>query len=181
MEQIESVLKRCPLVEQIWVYGNSFESSLVAVVVPSEKALQAWASKQRVQGSYEVSSCSHFGAHMLPDICVQAEICVQTAVCTPSWPVGDCCAVCIWVFDSTAVFARGSQHMPSMVNRSAADVRVYVALSQELCALPEAKEHILEQLLAVGRAGKLKGFELVRAIHLGTRHWAAAAFRHCMA
>lgn len=45
---------------------------------------------------------------------------------------------------------------------------MFVASLQELCALPEAREHILEQLLAVGRAGKLKGFELVRAIHIGT-------------
>lgn len=28
---------------QIWVYGNSFESFLVAVVVPERKALEDWA------------------------------------------------------------------------------------------------------------------------------------------
>ena len=31
MEKVEAVYKKCPLVEQIWVYGNSFESVLVAV------------------------------------------------------------------------------------------------------------------------------------------------------
>jgi len=30
---------------QIWVYGNSFESFLVAVVVPQRKALEDWAVK----------------------------------------------------------------------------------------------------------------------------------------
>jgi long-chain acyl-CoA synthetase len=59
VEQIENVLKRSPLVEQLWVYGNSFESSLVAVVVPNEKVLQSWAIKQGLKGTYEVSSCSH--------------------------------------------------------------------------------------------------------------------------
>lgn len=32
---------------------------------------------------------------------------------------------------------------------------------------PEAKAHILEELTAVGRAGKLRGFELIKAIHTG--------------
>lgn len=35
---------------QIWVYGNSFENVLVAVVVPSEAGLSAWA-KQSANGA----------------------------------------------------------------------------------------------------------------------------------
>ena len=35
VEKIESALGKAPLVDQIWVYGNSFEAVLVAVVVPS--------------------------------------------------------------------------------------------------------------------------------------------------
>lgn len=54
MERIESVLKTCPMAEQVWVYGNSFESCLVAVVVPKEKALLDWADKQGLDGSYQV-------------------------------------------------------------------------------------------------------------------------------
>lgn len=30
---------------QIWVYGNSFESFLVAVVVPERKALEDWGTE----------------------------------------------------------------------------------------------------------------------------------------
>lgn len=60
VEKVESVLKTCPLVEQIWVYGNSFESCLVAVVVPQKKALMAWAAKHGLQGTYEVR---HAGKH----------------------------------------------------------------------------------------------------------------------
>lgn len=55
MEKLESVLKRCSLIEQIWVYGNSYESSLVAVVVPQQNALKSWAAKQDLHGSCEVS------------------------------------------------------------------------------------------------------------------------------
>ena len=36
--------------EQIWVYGNSYESTLVAVVVPQQHELMGWA-KQNGQGS----------------------------------------------------------------------------------------------------------------------------------
>ncbi|KAK9667418.1 hypothetical protein RND81_14G254800 [Saponaria officinalis] len=44
VENIESVYSQCPLITSIWVYGNSFESFLVAVVVPERKALEDWAA-----------------------------------------------------------------------------------------------------------------------------------------
>lgn len=47
------------------------------------------------------------------------------------------------------------------------NVELMPVLMQELCVSPEAKAHILEELTAVGRAGKLKGFELIKAIHTG--------------
>lgn len=50
VEKIEAVYKKNPLVEQIWVYGNSFESTLVAVVVPNGAALTSWASDNDVSG-----------------------------------------------------------------------------------------------------------------------------------
>ncbi len=34
------------LERQVWVYGNSFENVLVAVVVPSEAAFTAWAERE---------------------------------------------------------------------------------------------------------------------------------------
>ena len=34
------------VVEQIWVYGNSYESFLVAVVVPNKRELTSWAKEQ---------------------------------------------------------------------------------------------------------------------------------------
>ncbi|GFR41006.1 hypothetical protein Agub_g1673, partial [Astrephomene gubernaculifera] len=48
VEKVENVYKTCPLVEQVWVYGDSTESCLVAVVVPAEKALRAWAAEAGV-------------------------------------------------------------------------------------------------------------------------------------
>lgn len=88
VEKVEAVLKTCPLVEQVWVYGNSFESALVAVLVPAEKPLMAWAAGRGLLGAYE-------------------------------------------------------------------DIAVH----------PEAKAFLLAELQAAGRAGKLKGFELIKALH----------------
>ncbi len=39
---------------QMWVYGNSFESVLVAVVVPERSKLMDWAAKQGLAGDYQV-------------------------------------------------------------------------------------------------------------------------------
>jgi long-chain acyl-CoA synthetase len=48
VERVENTYKQCDLVEQIWIYGNSFESCLVAVVVPREHQIRALASSAGV-------------------------------------------------------------------------------------------------------------------------------------
>jgi long-chain acyl-CoA synthetase len=53
VEKVEAVYKKNPLVEQIWVYGNSFESTLVAVVVPNEDALKSWAADNGVGSDFD--------------------------------------------------------------------------------------------------------------------------------
>ncbi|KAL2460192.1 Long chain acyl-CoA synthetase 2 [Abeliophyllum distichum] len=61
VESIESTYSRCSLVTSIWVYGNSFESFLVAVVVPERKALEDWAANNEVKGDFK-SLCSNLKA-----------------------------------------------------------------------------------------------------------------------
>ncbi|KAL0334784.1 UNVERIFIED_CONTAM: Long chain acyl-CoA synthetase 2 [Sesamum radiatum] len=61
VESIESVYSRCPLITSIWVYGNSFESFLVAVVVPERKALEEWAANNQEKGDFQ-SLCSNIKA-----------------------------------------------------------------------------------------------------------------------
>ncbi|PHT42111.1 Long chain acyl-CoA synthetase 4 [Capsicum baccatum] len=58
VEIIEGVYSRCPLVTSIWIYGNSFESFLVAVVVPERKALEDWASSNQQTGDFS-SLCNN--------------------------------------------------------------------------------------------------------------------------
>ncbi|GMY05891.1 probable CoA ligase CCL6 [Fagus crenata] len=61
VENIESTYLRCPLLTSIWVYGNSFESFLVAVVVPDRKALEDWAINHNVTGDFN-SLCENLMA-----------------------------------------------------------------------------------------------------------------------
>ncbi|TKW01211.1 hypothetical protein SEVIR_8G164900v4 [Setaria viridis] len=44
VEVVESAYMQSPLVASVWVYGNSFESFLVAVVIPERQALDEWAA-----------------------------------------------------------------------------------------------------------------------------------------
>lgn len=74
MEKVENVLKSCPLVEQVWVYGNSFESCLVGLVVPAEKPIMAWAAQRGIKGSYEVRA-------LCVCVFVWAGVCVCVCVC----------------------------------------------------------------------------------------------------
>ncbi|KAK7264344.1 hypothetical protein RJT34_31951 [Clitoria ternatea] len=61
VENIESKYLRCPLITSIWVYGNSFESFLVAVVVPEKKAIEDWAVKHDLTDDFK-SLCENVKA-----------------------------------------------------------------------------------------------------------------------
>ncbi|KAJ1400853.1 AMP-dependent synthetase/ligase [Sesbania bispinosa] len=43
LEHMENVYTMTPIVDDIWVYGNSFKSMLIAVVVPNEEITNKWA------------------------------------------------------------------------------------------------------------------------------------------
>uniref|UniRef100_A0A8C5CNU0 long-chain-fatty-acid--CoA ligase n=2 Tax=Gadus morhua TaxID=8049 RepID=A0A8C5CNU0_GADMO len=56
--KVEAVLKNCPLVDNICVYGNSEESYVIGFMVPNQKQLLELASKRGVRGSWE-ELCRH--------------------------------------------------------------------------------------------------------------------------
>lgn len=89
VENLENIYGLVAAIDAIWIYGNSFESCLVAVANPNQDALEHWAAENGVSG------------------------------------------------DFTA-----------------------------LCENPKAKEYIIGELTKIGKEKKLKGFELIRAIHL---------------
>jgi len=52
VENLENIYNECPAVDSIWVYGNSLESTLVAVAVPNEPTLLEWAQTNGEEGDF---------------------------------------------------------------------------------------------------------------------------------
>ena len=52
-EKVESAYKKLSLIAQLYVYGNSLEGSLVAVVVPEEGPFVAAAKQAGLNGSFK--------------------------------------------------------------------------------------------------------------------------------
>jgi len=52
VESLESIYGQCEAVDQVWVYGNSFEATLLAVCVPNEPTLLEWAKSNGVEGDF---------------------------------------------------------------------------------------------------------------------------------
>jgi len=89
VENLENVYGLVADIDSIWIYGNSFESFLVAVVNPNQQALEHWAAEHGVPGDFT-----------------------------------------------------------------------------SLCGNPKAKAYLLGELTRIGKENKLKGFELIKAVHL---------------
>lgn len=54
---------------KVWVYGNSFESFLVAVVVPEKQAIEDWAALNGKSGDYaELCSDPKARRHILDEL-----------------------------------------------------------------------------------------------------------------
>ena len=94
VEKLENIFGKCGDFDAVWVYGNSFESTLVAVVCPNEDKLKKWAGDNGVSGDFAA-----------------------------------------------------------------------------ICASDKAKAHILSLLTTTGKEGRLKGFEMVKAVHLEPEAW----------
>ena len=55
-EKIENILLQSVLVAQVFVHGDSFQTSLVAVVVPDEETVRQWWQTRQQQGSSPAST-----------------------------------------------------------------------------------------------------------------------------
>ncbi|VAH62231.1 unnamed protein product [Triticum turgidum subsp. durum] len=53
VENLENIYGVVSAIDSIWVYGNSFESFLVAVVNPNKEALESWAEGNGTSGDFE--------------------------------------------------------------------------------------------------------------------------------
>nr|AAC33962.1 contains similarity to AMP-binding enzymes (Pfam: AMP-binding.hmm, score: 18.66, 25.90 and 43.55); most similar to acyl-CoA synthetases [Arabidopsis thaliana] len=52
VENLENVYSQVEVIESIWVYGNSFESFLVAIANPAQQTLERWAVENGVNGDF---------------------------------------------------------------------------------------------------------------------------------
>lgn len=52
-DKLENKYVQSHLIAQIFVYGDSLQNNLVAVVVPEKAALEKWASENNVNGTYD--------------------------------------------------------------------------------------------------------------------------------
>ncbi|XP_021748861.1 long chain acyl-CoA synthetase 4-like [Chenopodium quinoa] len=89
VENLENTYNLASEIDSIWVYGNSFQSFLVAVINPNKKALESWAEEKGIAGDFS-----------------------------------------------------------------------------SLCQNPGAKAYFIERLNQIAKENKLKGFELIKAVHL---------------
>ncbi|KAK1320622.1 Long chain acyl-CoA synthetase 4 [Acorus calamus] len=89
VENLENIYGLVSAIDSIWIYGNSFESFLVAIVNPNQAALQRWAEENGESGDFT-----------------------------------------------------------------------------SMCENPKAKAYILGELTKIAKEKKLKGFEVIKAVHL---------------
>ncbi|GAB2298461.1 Long-chain-fatty-acid--CoA ligase 2 (Long-chain acyl-CoA synthetase 2) (Fatty acid activator 2) [Dionaea muscipula] len=69
LEYLEKVYAVTPIAEDIWVYGNSFKSMLIAVVVPSEENVKKWADQNAFKGSLsELASLDQLRHYVLSEL-----------------------------------------------------------------------------------------------------------------
>ncbi|KAH1227149.1 Long chain acyl-CoA synthetase 1 [Glycine max] len=74
LEHLENVYGITPIVEDIWVYGNSFKSMLVAVVVPNEEFANKWAySNGHIASFPKLCSLDQLKKYVLSELKLTAE------------------------------------------------------------------------------------------------------------
>ncbi|RZC74494.1 hypothetical protein C5167_049977 [Papaver somniferum] len=54
VENLENIYGLVSAIDSIWVYGNSFEAFLIAVVNPNKQALERWAEDNGVEGDFYI-------------------------------------------------------------------------------------------------------------------------------
>ncbi|KAF3632188.1 Long chain acyl-CoA synthetase 2 [Capsicum annuum] len=52
VENLENIYGNNPIIDSIWIYGNSFESFLVAVINPNQRAVEQWAEVNGLSGDF---------------------------------------------------------------------------------------------------------------------------------
>ncbi|KAM0877500.1 hypothetical protein ACQ4PT_035442 [Festuca glaucescens] len=74
VEYLEKVYVFPPIIEDIWVFGDSYRSNLVAVVNPHEENTMKWAASNRYKGSFdEICKLGSLKEYILTELATAAE------------------------------------------------------------------------------------------------------------
>nr|VDD25194.1 unnamed protein product [Brassica rapa] len=74
LENLENIYGQNSLVQDIWVYGDSFKSMLVAVIVPNQETVKRWAKELGFTKPFEeLCSLSEFQEHIISELKSTAE------------------------------------------------------------------------------------------------------------
>lgn len=69
--ELENTFKKSKYISQMWIYGNSFHTTLVAVIVPEHDTIMAWCQHNGVSGDFseavkDKKVCVRVGAGAMP-------------------------------------------------------------------------------------------------------------------
>ncbi|KAL5561047.1 hypothetical protein UlMin_030794 [Ulmus minor] len=74
LEYLENVYNITPIVEDIWIYGSSFKSSLVAVIIPHEEYAKKWAYEKGHMDSFsELCALDQLKNYVLSELKLTAQ------------------------------------------------------------------------------------------------------------
>lgn len=51
-EELENVFHKVPHASQLWIYGDSFHNTLIAVIVPSVETFPEWLNNNGIEGNF---------------------------------------------------------------------------------------------------------------------------------
>ncbi|GLC68457.1 hypothetical protein PLESTF_000693600 [Pleodorina starrii] len=185
-ERLEGVYGECNLMEQIWVYGDSKKSALVAVVVPHLSKLLPLAGHVEIQPPTGAAAAAAAAAPAGPEATPEAEAEAEAPPLLrqrregPGGGGGGGDASPEEMQDARRLAAAAGVPVAAGPEAGAFDAvsgggggggsggsgKAPPTMRGSLCRSPRVVAAVLQKLQEVGRASHLRGFEIVRAVHL---------------
>ncbi|CAI7794087.1 unnamed protein product [Closterium sp. NIES-53] len=164
-EKLEVLYAGAAVVAQIFVYGDSFKSSLVAVVVPEKDVLSDWATSSGALSADEAATAS------LADLGMAFELNTTLPTpfhpCAPPSPPCHSCALPgarEYVLDELKCEIIPSS--PSHPCTPLLSLSTAAPCQEQRSTFWITREYVLDELVKRAKATSMKGFEVVRGVAL---------------
>ncbi|KAK6137291.1 hypothetical protein DH2020_028963 [Rehmannia glutinosa] len=145
VENLENVYGRVPDIDSIWVYGNSFESFLVAIINPNQQAVERWAEQNGISGDFNA-------------LCENPKV--------KEYFLGELARIAKENKVSSSLACYFLYHLSSQSVPLVASVLWEVVESTRSCCSNCKKLFNISSNLPIIVFLQLKGFEFIRAVHL---------------